>query len=38
MTQSQSTSNKPDLNWSQVREAVMMLNLTVARIDNAMRS
>lgn len=37
MTQSQSTANKPDLDWSQIRETVMMLNLAVARIDNAMR-
>jgi ribosomal protein L16 Arg81 hydroxylase len=37
MTQSQSNSNKPDLDWSQIRETVMMLNLAVARIDNAMR-
>jgi len=37
MSHSLSTSNNPDLDWSQVRETVMMLNLAVARIDNAMR-
>lgn len=28
---------KPDLDWSQVRETVLMLNLAVARIEGAMR-
>ena len=38
MTQSvPSTSQQPDLDWSQVRETVMMLNLAVARIEKAMR-
>jgi len=37
MTQSQSNSDTPDLDWCQIRETVMMLNLAVARIDNAMR-
>lgn len=37
MSHTLSTSNNPDLDWSQVRETVMMLNLAVARIDNAMR-
>lgn len=37
MTPSLSNSSKPDLDWSQVRETVMMLNLAVARINNAMR-
>ena len=32
-----STSQRPDLDWSQVRETVMMLNLAVARIEKAMR-
>ncbi len=33
----QSTSDKPDLDWSQIKETVRMLNLAVAQIDMAMR-
>lgn len=32
-----SIAEKPDLDWSQVRETVRMLNLAVAQIDMAMR-
>jgi len=32
-----STANRPDLDWSQIRETVMMLNLAVAQIDYTMR-
>lgn len=31
-----SRANRPDLDWSQVRETVMMLNLAVAQIRNSM--
>ncbi len=34
---SPSTSNAPDLDWSQIRETVAMLTLSVARIEYAMR-
>ena len=34
---SPSTAQKPDLDWSQVRETVLMLNLAVAHIERAMR-
>ena len=32
-----SISTAPDLDWSQVRETVRMLNLAVAQIDKAMK-
>lgn len=32
-----STSAEPDLDWSQVRETILMLNLATARIEFAMR-
>jgi len=32
-----STANRPDLDWSQIRETVMMLNLAVAQIEYTMR-
>ncbi len=32
-----STADNPDLDWSQVRETVRMMNLAVAQIDMAMR-
>ncbi len=32
----QSNSSKPDLDWSQVRETVKMLNLAVAHVSNSM--
>jgi len=32
-----STSNKPDLDWSQVRETVRMLNLAVAQTEMSMK-
>ena len=32
-----SPADRPDLDWSQVRETVMMLNLAVAQISNAMQ-
>lgn len=32
-----SSAERPDLDWSQVRETVRMLNLSVAQIDMAMR-
>ncbi|MBL3617979.1 MAG: hypothetical protein JMN26_09620, partial [gamma proteobacterium endosymbiont of Lamellibrachia anaximandri] len=32
-----STAKQPDLDWSQVRETMRMLNLAVAQIDMAMR-
>ena len=32
-----STANQPDLDWSQIRETVMMLNLAVAQIEYTMR-
>ncbi len=32
-----SQPNKPDLDWSQVKETVLMLNLAVARIEKAMK-
>ncbi len=32
-----SPAGRPDLDWSQVRETVMMLNLAVAQISNAMQ-
>ncbi len=32
-----SQPNKPDLDWSQVKETVMMLNLAVSRIEKAMK-
>lgn len=36
-TQNQkSTATEPDLDWSQIQETVMMLNLAVAQIDRAM--
>ncbi|NOY83866.1 MAG: hypothetical protein GXO96_03400, partial [Nitrospirae bacterium] len=31
-----STTNRPDLDWSQIKETVMMLSLSVAQIDRAM--
>lgn len=31
-----STANRPDLDWSQVRETVLMLNLAVAQIEKTM--
>ena len=34
---SQSDSSKPDLDWSQIRETVLMLNLAIARIEHSMR-
>lgn len=34
--QQKSTSSSPDLDWSQVQETVMMLNLAVAQIDRSM--
>ena len=34
---SPSTSARPDLDWSQVRETILMLNLAVAQIEVAMR-
>lgn len=34
---SPSTSNNPDLDWSQIRETVALLTLSVARIEYAMR-
>lgn len=34
---SKSTSNKPDLDWSQVRETVRMLNLAVAQTEMSMK-
>jgi len=37
MTYQQSTSDRPDLDWSQINETVRMLNLAVAQIDMAMR-
>lgn len=32
-----STSSEPDLDWSQVRETILMLNLATARIEYCMR-
>ena len=32
-----SNANHPDLDWSQIREAVKMLNLAVAQIEHSMR-
>lgn len=32
-----STSDKPDLDWSQIRETVLMLNLAVAQIEHALK-
>lgn len=32
-----SSANNPDLEWSQVRETVLMLNLAMAQIGNAMK-
>lgn len=32
-----STASRPDLDWSQVRETILMLNLAVAQIEVAMR-
>ena len=32
-----SNSHNPDLDWSQIRETVLMLNLAVAHIENAMK-
>ncbi len=32
-----SQPNKPDLDWSQVKETVLMLNLAVSRIERAMK-
>ncbi|MCG8427681.1 MAG: hypothetical protein MI754_10030 [Chromatiales bacterium] len=37
IAQQPSTSQSPDLDWSQVRETVRMLHLAVAQIDMAMR-
>ncbi|MDQ7073389.1 MAG: hypothetical protein Q9N32_08015 [Gammaproteobacteria bacterium] len=31
-----SSANKPDLDWSQVRETVRMMNLAVAQIEMSM--
>jgi len=33
----QSTAAKPDLDWSQIRETILMLNLAVAQIEMAMK-
>ncbi len=33
-----SRANKPDLDWSQVHETVLMLNLAVAQIEGALKS
>ena len=33
-----SNANNPDLDWSQVRETVMLLNVAIAQIENALRS
>lgn len=32
-----STAHAPDLDWSQIRETVMLINLAVAQIENTMR-
>ena len=32
-----STSDRPDLDWSQIRETILMLNLATARIEYCMR-
>lgn len=32
-----STADRPDLDWSQIRETIMMLNLATARIEYCMR-
>ena len=37
MTKETSTAERPDLDWSQVKETVRMINLAVAQIDMAMR-
>jgi hypothetical protein len=37
MNSENSTAERPDLDWSQVRETVRMINLAVAQIDMAMR-
>lgn len=36
-TMSPSTSESPDLDWSQIRETVMMLNLAIAQITGTLR-
>lgn len=36
ITQSSSTASRPDLDWSQVRETIMMLNLAMTQIEMAM--
>jgi hypothetical protein len=36
-TTPKSTSSEPDLDWSQVRETILMLNLATARIEYCMR-
>jgi hypothetical protein len=33
-----SNAHNPDLDWSQVRETVMLLNVAIAQIENALRS
>ena len=33
-----SQADRPDLDWSQVRETVMMLNVAIGQIENALRS
>lgn len=33
-----SNANNPDLDWSQVRETVMLLNVAIAQIEGALRS
>ena len=35
-TYSGSTSARPDLDWSQLKETILMLNLAVAQIDQSM--
>lgn len=36
ITKSSSTASRPDLDWSQVRETIMMLNLAMTQIEMAM--
>ena len=33
---SRSTSSRPDLDWSQLKETIVMLNLAVSQIDQSM--
>ena len=35
-TSTGSTSINPDLDWSQLKETILMLNLSVAQIDQSM--